>query len=81
MDLNMLPARKAHEFRNGGLNDQGNGFELATATGRARCRCCGETIAKGEAAFVGWFDFTGNYGSWTSQRIWLHEHACQAVRS
>ncbi|WP_152597923.1 hypothetical protein [Novilysobacter arseniciresistens] len=76
--MNMLTRYWAETFRNGGMNEQGNGFETGIATGRARCRCCGEFITKGEEALVGWFDFTGNYGSWTSQRIWLHPHDCGA---
>lgn len=72
----LLPKHKAQSFRNGGLNEQGNGFELATATGKATCRCCGELITKGTTALTGYYDFTCNYGSWTSQKIWFHPHAC-----
>lgn len=79
MGVQLLRPDRAESFRNGGMNEQGNGFEQAVATGRACCRSCGEKIPKGHTALVGYYDFTGNYGSWTSVRIWLHPHACQAV--
>lgn len=76
MTVRLLPTWRSESFRNGGMNEQGNGFELATATGKAFCRTCGHRIEKGEQALVGYFDFTGNYGSWTSVRIWLHTYNC-----
>lgn len=76
--VRLLQPWRATDFRNGGMNEQGNGFEAGVATGRARCRACGEPIAKGEQALVGYYDFSGNYGSWTSVRIWIHQNECQA---
>lgn len=74
--VRLLTQRWAEIFRSGGRNEQGNGFDLATATGKAHCRTCGERITKGASALVGYYDFTHNYGSWTSVRIWLHPHDC-----
>lgn len=66
-------------FRNGGTNEQGNGFKLEVATGRSTCRGCGEKIAKGESALFGFYDFSCNYGSWTSTAIWFHQHDCMPI--
>lgn len=79
MTVRMLQPRVAESFRNGGLNEQGNGFELGVATGKATCRCCGKRIEKGARAFTGYYDFSGNYGSWTSQKIWLHDFDCNTT--
>lgn len=72
----LMPKLWVDTFRSGGRNEQGNLFERGVATGKACCRACGQRVAKGETALVGYFDFTQNYGSWTSVRVWLHEAAC-----
>ena len=54
--------------------------EIVTATGRARCRCCGQKIAKDETALKFFFDFNG-CGSWTAQEVQMHVSGCQEARS
>jgi len=51
-----------------------NSFELHTATGRARCRICGEKIAKGENDVQFYASFTdgGSYNPWTA--VLCHAH-------
>lgn len=78
MPVKLLSAREGANFRAGGTNEQGNAFEAGTASGRATCRSCGQRIDKGEAALVGFYDFTHNYGSWTSVRLWIHVQDCTA---
>ncbi len=70
-NFNVLSQSRADEYRAGGSNEQGNRFERATASGRARCRQCAQKIAKGEPALVGYHDFNG-HGSYTAVRCWLH---------
>lgn len=47
------------------------------ATGRAKCRVCGETIAKGERAIHFYWDFASG-GSYTCTPVWIHA-ACDAT--
>jgi len=44
------------------------GIEEKTATGRARCRICGEKIIKGEKEITFFFSLTdgGTYNPWTA---------------
>lgn len=49
--------------------------ELRIATGRARCRVCGERIAKGEQCVYVVHDFQGS-GSFTAIACYLHAHDC-----
>lgn len=73
--------------RNNDMNNDSNTFKLCSlsdieesptseikaATGRARCRVCGEKIAKGDDDLVFFASFTdGSYNSWTA--IECHAH-------
>lgn len=51
-------------------------LEQATATGRARCRSCGQKIAKGAPELRFFWDFTGS-GSWTAVEVHIHRENCQ----
>lgn len=89
--LQVLDARTCSEYRsavdiNGELDDQslepghpdeGVAF-LKLATGRSRCRCCGEKIAKGTRAIHFNYDFVG-CGSWTISSCWIHAEECESV--
>ncbi len=55
-----------------GLEDHG---VLKIASGRARCRSCGEKIRKGSYAIKFLHDFTG-CGSWTVVECWIHAERC-----
>jgi len=47
------------------------------ATGRCRCRQCGEKIKKGEIAIPFFASFTdGSYNSWTATRGYIHKNDC-----
>lgn len=51
-------------------------MEKKTATGRARCRICGEKIAKGETEWKFYHNFQdGSYSAWTAVECHAHE-AC-----
>lgn len=50
------------------------------ATGRARCRCCGERIAKGADEVRFYWDFTGS-GSWTAVECHIHAAPCEPGKS
>jgi len=50
--------------------------EICTATGRARCRCCGEKIAKGLVALRVFSD--RGAGTWTAVWEYLHAEGCAA---
>ena len=50
----------------------------AKSTGRAKCRCCGQAIAKNEEAIKFSWDFHNQCG-YTAVYVWLHKD-CQAVR-
>lgn len=45
--------------------------EIITATGRARCRSCGEKITKGQQALKFFYDFSA-CGSWTAIEVQIH---------
>jgi hypothetical protein len=49
--------------------------ERGVATGRARCRLCGEKIAKGEPEWLFFASFTdgGSYNQWTAVECHAHE--------
>ena len=51
-------------------------LERVTGTGRARCRCCGKKIAKGERELRFYWDFNG-CGSWTAVECHVHEKDCR----
>lgn len=64
-----------------GANTPGSLYRLygglwrGVATGRARCRGCGEKIRKGvPVGKFGW-DFTGS-GSWTAVDCYIHADGC-----
>jgi hypothetical protein len=53
--------------------------EREEATGRARCRSCGQRIAKG-APVIRWaHDYQGS-GSWTAIQSFVHADDCGAGR-
>lgn len=47
------------------------------ATGRARCRCCGDKIAKGTDEIRFYWDFNG-CGSWTAVECHIHASPCES---
>lgn len=50
-------------------------LEVRAATGRARCKMCGEKIAHGQPAIT----FVYSEGSsYTSQRVYIHYEPCMA---
>lgn len=55
----LFTAAEAATFRNG-LDGLGRPTVRQAATGLAKCRVCGEKIAKGEECVAGDFDFYGN---------------------
>ncbi len=54
--------------------------EIVVATGRARCRCCGQKIAKGETVLKFSYDFHG-CGSWTAQTVHMHVSGCETSKT
>ncbi len=54
--------------------------EFVTSSGRARCRCCGEKIAKGEEELKFAYDFHG-CGSWTATESHMHTNGCTPAAS
>lgn len=54
-------------------------LEKGIATGRARCRSCGEKIVKGEPEIKFPYAFTdgGSYNSWTAVECHIHGTECQ----
>lgn len=78
MAIKLLSKYYVERYRAGKDNAQGNNPERKVATGRARCRCCGEVVTKGQEAIFVYHDFTG-CGSWTSVACWLHL-SCEAVQ-
>jgi hypothetical protein len=49
--------------------------EVVVGTGRARCRACGQKIAKGVTALA-WAEDMGGSGSFTATRIQMHAEPC-----
>lgn len=54
-------------------------LEHVEASGRARCKACGQKIAKGEPCLRFAWDFRG-CGSWTAQTVHMHAAACPAAK-
>jgi hypothetical protein len=53
-------------------------IELAWATGRARCRVCGEKIGKGEEEYKFFFSVSdGSYNPWTAIQGHAHKTCAQ----
>lgn len=54
-------------------------IEKVVASGRARCRVCGNKIVKGDHAYEFFASFTdgGSYNSWTSVTCFAHVSCCQ----
>ncbi len=50
--------------------------DVVVGTGRARCRACGEKIAKGVTALA-WLEDMGGSGSFTATRIQMHAEPCR----
>ena len=48
----------------------------AIASGRARCRACGEKINRGDRCLSFVHDFAGS-GSWTGVQCYMHENTCE----
>lgn len=53
---------------------------IQIGTGRARCRACGQRIARGDGAVLWAHDYQGS-GSWTAIQSYIHASNCldQAV--
>ena len=55
-------------------------YVLKLASGRSRCRCCGQRIKKGDYAIHFNYDFVG-CGSWTISSCWIHAEDCEPVET
>ena len=54
-----------------------DGFATVSASGRARCRECGDRIAKGDAAIPIYVSFSdGSYNPWTATAAYIHFADC-----
>lgn len=74
----LAPAVVTH-FRLGGSSPTGWPLEDEVSSGRAKCRCCGQKIAKGELAKTVYVSFNDNYASYTQTKVWMHEKCDHAT--
>lgn len=70
-------ARK--EPGNGNMIQYGELEPNLTATGRAKCCCCGQKIVKGEKEHRFYWDFSG-CGSWTAVECHIHAAPCESTK-
>lgn len=65
--MNYPPADRPFPLIDVWTIDESPAIERYTATGRAKCRLCGEKIAKGEQCIRFFFSLTdGTYNAWTA---------------
>ena len=74
----MLPAAYVNEQVRtaGAIDTMGNPVAVVHASGRARCRCCGEKIKRGAEAIQFRYDF-GGCGSFTGILAYVHKESCK----